>query len=111
MTIDPYPYQGIITRSTTTVNDVGDTTTENLEVYNGKMDYTLLSAESGQTAQTAIYTVCIPLTKDASNNYKIPKKDDKIILNEYGTNITFIVQNYMVSQLGGITISASRGQW
>ena len=87
MTIDPYPYQGIITRSTTTVNDVGDTTTENLEVYNGKMDYTLLSAESGQTAQTAIYTVCIPLTKDASNNYKIPKKDDKIIRKRFRKNI------------------------
>ena len=53
----------------------------------------------------------MPLTKDTEGKYIIPKKDDIIVLNEYGTNITFIVQNYMVSQLGGITIRASRGQW
>ena len=111
MIIKEFPYQGVITRKTSTEDEVGDTVTENIEIYNGDMDYTLLTPESGQTAQTAIYTISMPLTKDTEGKYIIPKKDDIIVLNEYGTNITFMVQNYMVSQLGGITITASRGQW
>ena len=53
----------------------------------------------------------MPLVIDSNNKYVFSKKNDEIIVSTYDDSFTLTVNNYMSSQLGGITIYASRGDW
>ncbi|MFA6875609.1 MAG: hypothetical protein WCQ87_03110 [Parabacteroides sp.] len=93
------------------MDDNGDTQTTSQTIYSGMMDESMNTPEVGETAQTSNYIVTIPLTIDAGGKYIIPKKDDKIMVVTYDEVIPLVVENGTVSQLGGITINASRGDW
>lgn len=111
MIIDEFPYSGVITRKISTTADNGDVDESVVEIYNGKMDVSLLTNEVGTVAQTANYVVFIPLIKGSDNKYNIPRKNDSILVNGYGEVFTLIVNDPIPSQLGGITVYATRGDW
>lgn len=111
MIIQEFPFSGIITRKVSIEEDNGDTTETTTEIYNGKLDSTMNTAEVGSVAQTSNYIVSMPLTKDTNGAYIKPHKDDVITVNEYGDVYKLVVNNSIVSQLGGITVYASRGEW
>ncbi len=98
MIINEYPFICVMTHNS-------------VQIYNGKVDVSLLAPENGSTAQTSDYVVSMPLTKDADGNNIIPTKNDEIVVDMYGDTLTLVVNNYIVSQLGGITIYTSRGVW
>lgn len=103
-----YPYHGLITR--TTVSDGGDVLAENI-IYDGEIDYEMPSAEIGNIAQTSDYVVYMPLIMDSNDAYVLPKKNDKIVIHALGDVFTVVVNNYVPSQMGVVTIYASRGEW
>lgn len=103
-----YPYTGTITRI---VEGHGDEEDEVVEIYNGVMDETMMTDDEGRVLQTSSYIVSIPLIKDTNDNYVIPVKGDKIELVRYGQTITFDVDNAEPSQLGGVSIYATRKNW
>jgi hypothetical protein len=103
-----YPYTGVITRIVEGQGDNEDTT---IEVYNGIMDETMVTDDEGRVLQTSSYIISIPLTQDANDNYLIPIKGDKIALTRYGQTIYFDVDNAEPSQIGGVSIYATRKDW
>lgn len=112
MTIQEYPFSGIIKRTVTLEDPVTkETSEETVTIYSGEMDCSMNTAEVGKIAQTSDYVVSMPLVKDSNNKYVFPKKNDEIIVSTYDDSFTLTVNNYMPSQLGGITIYASRGDW
>lgn len=102
MTIKEFPYNGTITRELD-----GNT----VELYNGEMDISLNTPEVGTVAQTANYIVSLPFNRDANTTYVIPQKDDKITVSMFGDNFTLIVNLSIPSQVGGVTVYASRGDF
>ena len=106
--IQEYPYQGTITRI---VQGRGDDDDQEVLLYSGVMDEHLMTAEEGRALQTSSYIISIPLTKDTNGQYIVPRKGDVISLNWYGETLTFDVENAEPSQLGGISIYASRRSW
>lgn len=103
-----YPYTGTITRVVAGQGREDDT---EYIIYNGVMDEHLVTAEEGRTLQTASYIISIPLTKDDAGIWIIPLKGDKIALVRYGQERTLTVDNAEPSQLGGVSIYASRNEW
>ena len=103
-----YPYTGVVTRITPGVGRQDDT--EEI-LYEGVMDEHQTAEEVGRTLQTASYILRIPLTKAEDGSWIVPHKGDKVELNRWGEVIRFEVDNAEVSQLGGVSIYASRQSW
>ena len=124
-----YPYSGTIKR---VVQGRGRNEDSEYILYQGVMDEHMLTAENGKTLQTSSYIISIPLVKgsaasqmksfDSSFNndfdarvgaagWVIPKKGDKIEIARYGETIAFVVDNSEPSQLGGVSIYATRNSW
>lgn len=124
-----YPYYGQIFR---VIDGMGrESDTETL-LYEGVMDEHQVTDEEGSTMQTASYIISIPMGLNNSDdndngsvcccdckkndvgaigNNRIPKKGDKIILQRYGEEFELRVDNAEPSQIGGISIYASRADW
>ena len=109
--IEEFPFSGIITRTIIVQQENGDIDESVVEIYNGKIDVSLNTAEVGSIVQTSSYIVSMPLIKGEGDTYVLPKKDDKITVNMYGDIFTLTVNNYIPSQVGGLTIYSSRGDW
>lgn len=109
-----YPYQGTITRVVQGKGKEKDT--EEL-LYEGVMDEHMATDEEGRTLQTASYIISIPLTQTTPKNateepqWIVPRKGDKVTVTRYGETINLVVDNAEPSQLGGISIYASRNSW
>lgn len=103
-----YPYKGVIKR---TIDGDCFGEDEEIVVYEGVMDEHMVVDDEGHTLQTSSYIVSIPLTRDASNEWIVPRKDDEISLERYGETLKFVVDNAEPSQLGGISIYATRKVW
>ena len=104
MNIEEFPFSGTIVRTTANaLGDISETT-----VYDGKMDVSLNTAIVGSTAQTSNYIVSMPFDKA---DYLILKKNDVITVEMYGDVVSLTINNYIPSQLGGLTVYASRGDW
>lgn len=103
-----YPYEGVITRI---VEGHGDNDDEELTVYEGVMDEHMVSDDEGRILQTASYIISIPLTKDDSDNYIVPRKGDSVSLTRYGEELNFTVDNAEPSQLMGISVYCTRKDW
>ena len=103
-----YPYQGTIKRIVQGKGDNPDTETL---LYEGVMDEYLVTSEEGRTLQTSSYIVSIPLIKDENDNWIVPRKGDKIEITRFGETFSLTVDNSEPSQLGGVSIYASRNSW
>lgn len=103
-----YPYNGTITR---TVGGKGMEEDHVVTIYEGVMDEHMTTAEEGRTMQTSSYIISIPLTKDGDGNWIVPRKGDNISLTRYGETFTLTVDNADPSQLGGVSIYATRNSW
>ena len=103
-----YPYVGTIMR---VIQGAGDDDDSEVTLYEGVMDEHMMTAEEGRTLQTSNYIISIPLTQDELGNYIVPRKGDRIVLTRYGEEIRFDVENAEPSQLGGVSIYASRNSW
>lgn len=103
-----YPYSGVIKR---TIEGSGDNADTEVIIYSGVMDETMVTDDEGHTLQTASYVICIPLTQNENGEYNIPIKGDRIDLVRYGQSLSFDVDNAEPSQLGGVTIYATRKEW
>ena len=103
-----YPYRGTIKR---VVQGKGDNPDTETLLYDGVMDEHMVTSEEGRTLQTASYIISIPLVKDASGKWIVPRKGDKIEIVRYDETFTFTVDNAEPSQLGGVSIYASRSSW
>ena len=101
-----YPYKGVITRTVE-----GETDDEIVTVYDGVMDETMMTDDEGRVLQTASYVISIPLTQDTNGAYIIPVKGDDIRLVRYGQTLEFTVDNAEPSQIGGVSIYATRKNW
>lgn len=106
--IQEYPYTGTITRVIAGKGMQKDT---ELVVYEGVMDEHMITAEEGRTLQTSSYIISTPLTKDEDGNWIVPRKGDKISLTRYGETFALTVDNADPSQLGGVSIYATRNSW
>ena len=106
--ISEYPYTGTITR---TIAGKGMQPDIVITVYEGVMDEHMATDEEGRVMQTSSYIISIPLTKDESDNWIVPRKGDKISLNRYGETFNLTVDNADPSQLMGVTIHATRSSW
>lgn len=106
--ISEYPYQGTIKRI---VQGKGDNPDTEVLLYTGVMDEHMATDEEGRTLQTSSYIVSIPLTKDANYKWIVPKKGDKIEVTRYDETFSLTVDNAEPSQLGGVSIYASRNSW
>lgn len=73
-------------------------------VYEGVMDEHMREDESGNVLQTSSYIISIPLII-------IPKKGDKIEIEVFGDKFTLTVDNAEPSQLGGVSVYATRNSW
>lgn len=103
-----YPYTGVISR---TIEGTGRDKDTTLVVYEGVMDEHMVTDEEGRVMQTANYIISIPLTQDSDGHWIIPKKGDKIALTRYGETFMLTIDNAEPSQLGGVSIYASRSSW
>lgn len=103
-----YPYSGTITRTVAGKGMQKDTV---VTIYDGVMDEHMATDEEGRVMQTSSYIVSIPLTKDENDNLIVPRKGDKISLNRYGETFDMTVDNADPSQLGGVSIYATRNSW
>lgn len=103
-----YPYTGTITRA---ISGKGMQRDQVLTIYEGMMDEHMATDEEGRTMQTASYIISIPLTKDEDDNWIVPRKGDKISLTRYGETFSLTVDNADPSQIGGVSIYASRNSW
>lgn len=103
-----YPYSGIITRITEGHGNEDDVETT---LYEGVMDEHLMTDNEGRLMQTAAYILSIPLVQDENGGYIVPRKGDKVELLRYGETIFFEVDNAEPSQLGGVSIHATRKSW
>lgn len=109
-TILEYPYCGKIIRVVDGMGRDGDTETV---IYNGVMDEHQVTDEEGVTMQTSSYIISVPLKGCVvcGKAKNIPQKGDKILLTRYGETFELRVDNAEPSQLGGISIYASRTDW
>lgn len=109
-----YPYTGTIKRVIQGKGSKPDT--EEL-LYEGVMDEHMVTDEEGKTLQTSSYIISIPLTKTVPTEegeepeWIIPKKGDKISIIRYGETFKLTVDNAEPSQLGGVSIYATRNSW
>lgn len=103
-----YPYTGTITRVT---SGKGMSTDTEVVIYEGVMDEHQRTDEEGRTLQTASYIISIPLTTDENGSWIVPKKGDKVSVTRYGATFTLTVDNADPSQLGGVSIYATRTSW
>ena len=55
--------------------------------------------------------ISIPLTKDEDGNWIVPRKGDKVSVTRYGETFELTVDNADPSQLGGVSIYATRSSW
>lgn len=106
--ISEYPYMGIITRTVAGKGMQPDTV---VTVYEGVMDEHMTTDEEGRVMQTASYIISIPLIQDEEGNWIVPHKGDKISLNRYGETFNLTVDNADPSQIGGVSIYATRNSW
>lgn len=107
-TIHEFPYTGTITRR---VFDTHGYELESITVYEGEMDEHMVTEEEGRTLQTSDYIISIPLTKNESGDWIVPRKGDLITINRYGEEFTLTVDNAETSQIGGVSIYAARNTW
>lgn len=103
-----YPYVGTITR---TIEGTGRNEDVVFVVYEGVMDEHMQTDEEGRTLQTSSYIISIPLTKDGNGEWIVPRKGDKIEITRYGETFDLTVDNSEPSQIGGVSIYASRNSW
>lgn len=103
-----FPYFGTIYR---VVQGKGDLPDEEELLYEGVMDEHMVTSEEGRSLQTSSYIISIPLTKDASGKYIVPRKGDRIELERFDETFVLTVDNSEPSQLGGVSIYASRNSW
>lgn len=103
-----YPYSGTIKR---VIQGSGDEPDEEVLLYEGAMDEHMVTDEEGRTLQTANYIISTPLTKDELGKWIVPRKGDKIEINRYYETFSLNVDNAEPSQLGGVSIYASRNSW
>jgi hypothetical protein len=75
------------------------------------MDEHMATDEEGRVMQTSSYIISIPLTKNNEGNWIVPRKGDKISINRYGETFNLTVDNADPSQLGGVSIYATRNSW
>lgn len=110
MTIDilEYPYTGTITRI---VEGRGMSQDKDILVYDGVMDEHMVTDEIGSTLQTSNYIISIPLILDENGKWVAICKGDEITLSRYGETFHLTVDNAEPSQLGGVSIYASRNSW
>lgn len=106
--ITEYPYTGTITR---TVEGKGLEKDSEVKVYEGMMDEHMRNSEEGTIAQTSSYILSMPLTKTASGEWVVPRNGDMVALVRYGETLHFVVDNAEPSQLGGISVYATRQSW
>ena len=103
-----YPYTGTIKR---VVQGKGDNPDTEVTLYEGVMDEHMVTSEEGRTLQTSSYIISIPLTRDANDKWIVPRKGDKISITRYDETFSLTVDNAEPSQLGGVSIYASRNSW
>lgn len=103
-----YPYVGTITH---VIRGKGMEKDQRVVIYDGVMDEHLVTSEEGRTLQTASYIISIPLKMDGSGAWIVPQKGDEISLTRYGDTFKLTVDNADPSQLGGISIYATRSSW
>jgi hypothetical protein len=103
-----YPYAGVIKR---VVQGKGDNPDTEVVLYEGDMDEHMVTSEEGRTLQTSSYIISIPLVKDENGKWIVPRKGDKIELTRYDETFLLTVDNSEPSQLGGVSIYASRNSW
>lgn len=103
-----YPYEGTITRAIAGKGMQKDTV---VVIYEGVMDEHMVTDEIGRTMQTSSYIISIPLTKDEDDNWIVPRKGDKVSVTRYGETFELTVDNADPSQLGGVSIYATRSSW
>lgn len=103
-----YPYQGTIMR---VIQGKGSNKDTELLLYSGVMDEHMVTDEEGKTLQTSSYIISIPLTQDSNGNWIVPRKGDKISITRYGETFNLTVDNAEPSQLGGVSIYATRNSW
>lgn len=103
-----YPYSGTITRTIAGKGMEKDTI---VTIYDGVMDEHMTTDEEGRVMQTSSYIISIPLTKDDEDKWIVPRKGDKISITRYGETFTLTVDNADPSQLGGVSIYATRNSW
>jgi len=109
-----YPYTGTIKRVIQGKGSKPDT--EEL-LYEGVMDEHMVTDEEGKTLQTSSYIISIPLTKTVPTvegeepQWIVPRKGDKITITRYGETFKLTVDNAEPSQLGGVSIYATRNSW
>lgn len=103
-----YPYQGTIMR---VVQGKGSKPDTEVLLYEGVMDEHMVTDEEGRTLQTSSYIVSIPLRKDTEGQWIVPSNGDKITITRYGETIKMTVNNAEPSQLGGVSIYATRNSW
>lgn len=103
-----YPYSGTITR---VIKGKGMEKDSEQVIYEGVMDEHMATDEQGNVMQTASYIISIPLAKDDEDKWIVPRKGDKISLTRYGETFNLTVDNADPSQLGGVSIYATRSSW
>lgn len=108
-----YPYTGTIAR---VIQGKGSNPDTEVIIYEGVMDEHMVTDAQGVTLQTSAYIISIPLvqapsTKDGQYPWIVPRKGDRISLLRYGETIKLTVDNAEPSQLGGVSIYASRQVW
>lgn len=106
--IEEFPFRGTIY---SVIQGHGDEDDSEIIIYDGMMDSNMRKDENGNTLQTSEYIISIPLIKNDMQEYIIPKKGDKIVVDEYGQIINLIVDNSTPSQLGGVSIYSTRQSW
>ena len=103
-----FPYIGTITRRL--FNEDGSEK-EPLVVYEGVMDEHMVTEEEGRQMQTANYIISIPLVKNESGKYIVPRKGDTISISCFDNDFELTVDNSEPSQIGGVSIYAARNAW
>jgi hypothetical protein len=103
-----YPYTGTIIR---VIQGKGSKLDTEVILYDGVMDEHMVTDEEGRTLQTSSYIISIPLTKDEEGQWIVPRKGDKITITRYGETFKLTVDNADPSQLGGVSIYATRNSW
>jgi hypothetical protein len=106
--ISEYPYSGTITSVTQGEGEEDDVLTV---IYQGVMDEHMKADEVGDTLQTSSYIISIPLTKDDNGKWIVPQKGDKIECQTLAGTINLTIDNVEPSQLGGVSINATRNDW
>ena len=103
-----YPYEGTITR---VIAGKGMQPDDEVVIYEGVMDEHMANDEIGWTMQTSKYIISIPLVKGSDDIWVIPRKGDRISITRYGDTFELTVDNADPSQLGGVSIYATRSSW